>query len=396
MDPEKGGVCQAIRTMITGLEESGIHNEVVSLDEPDAGFLKNDKFPVHALGKGKGPWRYNALLIPWLTDNFKRFDAVIVHGIWLYQSYAVNKAMRIFKKNQWINPDRNTLVPELFVMPHGMLDPYFQLATGRKIKALRNQLYYKFIEGAVINGADSMLFTCEEERMLARKPFRPYNPKKEMVVGLGVEEPVPDTSITERAFADTCQAAGQEYILYLGRIHEKKGVDILIQAYAYVTEMHKRKHTVLPRLVIAGPGLESAFGKQMQQQVANNPFVRNAVFFPGMLTGNAKWGAFHGCEAFALCSHQENFGISVVEALACGKPVLVSNQVNIWKEIKNEDAGMVSTDNLSGTIDLLNRWIIFSREEKKQMGKNARICFEKNFSLQPAVSRLVYAIANKD
>src|SRR5664279_458970 len=279
MDPEKGGVCQAVRTLITGLEESGIKNEVVSLDEPDAGFLINDKFPVHALGKGKGLWCYNGYLIPWLTDNFHRFDAVIVHGIWLYQSYAVSKPMRIFKKNQSVNPSRNTSIPDLLIMPHGMLDPYFQRATGRKIKALRNLLYYKLIEGAVINGADSMIFTCETERLLARKPFRPYNPKKEIVVGLGLEEPVLGTFFTERAFADKCQAAGQDYILYMGRIHEKKGVDILIQAYAYVTDMHKRRKTRIPSLVIAGPGLETAFGKQIQLQVYNSPLIRNAVYF---------------------------------------------------------------------------------------------------------------------
>ena len=92
--------------------------------------------------------------------------------------------------------------------------------------------------------------------------------------------------------------------------------------------------------MIAGPGLDTAFGREMRQlaeSLCPQPSTltpQPAVFFPDMLTGDAKWGALYGCEAFVLPSHQENFGIAVVEALACGKPVLISNQVNIWREIE--------------------------------------------------------------
>src|ERR1700681_4147664 len=164
MDPEKGGVCQALRTMIAGLYESGICNEVVSMVPQNAGFLNNDFFPVHALGAGTGPWCYNPHLIPWLVKNFPRFDAIIIHGLWLFQGYAVKKAMRIFSKQRTGIINQKKRIPELFVMPHGMLDPYFQRASGRKFKSLRNWLYWKLTEGQVCNGADGMLFTCEAER----------------------------------------------------------------------------------------------------------------------------------------------------------------------------------------------------------------------------------------
>src|SRR6185369_16511419 len=106
---------------------------------------------------------------------------------------------------------------------------------------------------------------------------------------------------------------------------EKKGVDLLISAYADVYQS-KPASPAPPALVIAGP-LNSDFADAMQKLAAElSP--RDTVFWPGLLSGDAKWGAFHGCEAFVLPSHQENFGIAVAEALACGKPVLISNQVN--------------------------------------------------------------------
>jgi glycosyltransferase involved in cell wall biosynthesis len=388
LDPEKGGVCQALRTMITSLGKSNIQNEVVSMVSVDAHFLKNDTFPIHAMGEGIGPWCYNPRLVPWLLNNFSRFDVLIIHGLWLFQGYAVKKAMRIYKKKKITDTDANKAFPELFVMPHGMLDPYFQRAAGRKMKSLRNWLYWKMIEGQLCNNADGILFTCEAERLLAREPFRPYHPRKESVIGLSVEEPIPHTDFVSDAFTDKHPAAGTGYLLYLGRIHEKKGVDLLIIGYEFITEKYKELNIRIPKLVIAGPGLESAYGQKIRKLVADRPQIGERVIFPGMLTGNAKWGAIYGCEAFVLNSHQENFGISVVEAMACCKPVLISNQVNIWKEIENEKAGLVNQDNLIGTIELLDRWIKMPFEEKQQMGERARNCYEKYFSLKPAALRL--------
>jgi hypothetical protein len=76
-----------------------------------------------------------------------------------------------------------------------------------------------------------------------------------------------------------------------------------------------------------------------------------------MLAGDSKWGALYGCEAFVLPSHQENFGIAVVEALACGKPVLISDQVNIWREIVEDGVGMVEGDTEEGVEKLLRRFL---------------------------------------
>jgi glycosyltransferase involved in cell wall biosynthesis len=383
MDPKLGGVCQAVRMIISGLREYGIDNEVVSLDSPEAAFLDQDSFPVHAIGEGKGPWSYNSRLIPWLSDNFPRFDAVIVHGLWLYYGYGVRKAFEAAS-----NPSI-----KLFVMPHGMLDPYFQRAPGRKLKALRNYVYWKLVENRLINGAHGILFTCDEERRLAREPFQPYHPKREFVVGLGSDQPPAYTKEMDNSFREKIpELVSAPYILFLSRIHEKKGVDILLNAYAALKNEMETKKEVFPKLVIAGPGLETPYGNDMRDLAFDRLGLGNSVFFPGMLTDNSKWGAFYGCEAFILPSHQENFGIAVIEALACQKPVLISNQVNIWREIESAGGGLVESDNLEGTRKMLHKWLNFTPAEKLLSGERALQCFKSSFAKGPASKSFLKAM----
>lgn len=382
MDPKHGGVCQAVRMIISGLQGFAVYNEVVSLDDPESNFLKDDHFNINALGGAKGPWSYNASLIPWLVENFSRFDAVIVHGLWLYYGYGVRKAIALSSGEI-----------RLFVMPHGMLDPYFQRAPGRKMKAFRNYIYWKFIESKLINGADGILFTCEEECRLAREPFRPYHPKRELVVGLGADQPPAYTSDMDVAFHEKVPGLlASPYILFLSRIHEKKGVDLLIKAYADLRTKLQGSQNTLPKLVIAGPGLETSYGNEVKHLAHDILGLQSNIFFPGMLIEDSKWGAFYGCEAFVLPSHQENFGIAVIEAMGCGRAVLISNQVNIWREIESAGGGLVAEDTLEGTHKTLEQWLHFSSLEKRLMGERAVSCFRTSFSKGPASGRFLEAM----
>lgn len=388
MDPASGGPCQGIRNSIPEMEKIGVHNEVVSLDDPAKSFLGKDPFIIHAIGPEIGVWGYNKKLIPWLRENLGRFDAVIVHGLWKYHSYSAANVVR-YLKSLPSSATNKTNIPKLFFMPHGMLDPYFQRASDRKLKALRNWAYWKLIEAKVVNGADGVLFTCEAELQLARQPFRPYAPKREINVGYGIQAPPSFNPSMRDAFLKKCpQVADSPYFLFLSRIHEKKGVDLLIEAYVKIFGQSQNPKT---KLVIAGPGLDSSYGQRIQK-LAESSEVKDSIVFPGMLSGDAKWGAFYGCEAFALPSHQENFGIAVAEALACGKPVLISDQVNIWKEIQEEGGGLVADDTADGTYNLLVQWENLSLEEKRKMGRQATLAYEKHFAVGPAAKQLAEAV----
>ena len=387
MDPKSGGPCQGIRNTASALSRLGVQNEVVCVDAPDSDYLGNDIFPIYALGPATNPWGYAPKLLPWLIENISQFDAVIVHGLWLYPSYAAKKAMRELAELE------NSKAIPWYIMPHGMLDPYFQNAPDRKIKALRNSLYWKVIENKVVQSASALLFTCQEELLLARQPFTPYKPQKEINVGYGIQPPPAYTGEMTKAFLEKCKLESDEkYLLFLSRIHPKKGVDNLILAYKELLENSVNSLNHMPNLVIAGPGMETAFGKEMLSIVEESEILNKRVFFPGMLKGKAKWGAFYGCDAFILPSHQENFGIAVAEALACKKSVLISNKINIWREIKESGGGIVHDDNLKGTRELLSDWIKLTKAEKDDFADKAFLTFQAHFRIEKNIETLVKAL----
>ncbi|MAG88460.1 glycosyltransferase [Zunongwangia profunda] len=377
MKPESGGPCQGIRNSIPVLMELGIVNEVVCFDDADIDYSQ-DPFHIHAIGKAKGPYAYQPLLSSWLAENLGRFDVVIIHGLWLYNSYGTYRAWRKFQNKQLNSP-------KLYVMPHGMLDPYFQKAEGRRLKALRNLVFWKLIESKVINGVDGVLFTCEQELLLARQTFNPYCPQQELDVGYGVPAPplYDDSTMKNGLEEQSLCIMPDNYILFLSRIHEKKGVDLLIKAYL---KLHNKN---VPDLVIAGPGLDTAFGIKMQRLASKS----NHIHFTGMLTGDAKWGAFYGAEAFILPSHQENFGIAVAESLACSIPVIITKRVNIFKEIAKHNAGLVAENNEDSVFDQLKKWFLMSSSEKEVMKSNAFNCFQKEFTVQSHANRMISKIS---
>jgi glycosyltransferase involved in cell wall biosynthesis len=372
LDPRSGGVCQAAKSIIKGLEFTNWKHEVLCLDDPNATYLQLNDFTVHALGHGKTPWNYNKNLISWFNQNLKAFDAVIVHGLWQYQSYAVYKAWRHLAEPK----------PRLYVMPHGMLDPYFQKAPGRRLKAIRNILFWKFVEKRLINSSDGILFTCEMEKKLAPQSFSNYKPDHEYIVGLGVEAPPVFNDLMLSSFLALCPAvADKKYILFLSRINPKKGVDLLIEAWIKL----KRTSIDLPLLIIAGPGLDTPFGQAMLSAAADHP----DILFPGMLTGDAKWGAFYGTELFILPSHQENFGIAILEAMACQKPVLITDQVNIFKEISDNHSGIVFEATEQGVYQGLTDWLTLTGDAQKEYSLHAKTTYERVFSPGVAAKALL-------
>lgn len=388
MNPKSGGPCQGIRNY-NSVKTNKYVREVVCLDNPNEEFLKQGEMPKHALGEANNIWGYSSKLLPWLVKNLPKYDVVIINGLWQYTAYATWKAVRILKKQQKAS-GLPTSIPKIFVMPHGMLDPYFQKAAHRKLKAIRNWFYWKLIESKVIKDADGLLFTCEEELLLARTTFKPYLPKKEYNVGYGIQAPPLFTPAMTTAFQEKCAGLnGHPYFLFLSRIERKKGVDLLIKAYlktykdADTTTVHP-----IPKLVIAGPGLDTAYGKEMIKLAAHH----KNIYFPGMVNGDAKWGAFYGCEAFILASHQENFGIVIPEALACHKPVLISDKINIWREVQKGGGGFVTTDTLEGTLSLFTQWKQLSMLEKEQMAKNAYTVYSEYFMIERAHKNLINVI----
>lgn len=357
-DPRSGGPIEAVRQLSLVHSALGHTMEVASLDDPAAGFVSQSKdFPIHALGPGRTHYGYSSRLIPWLRENESRFDAFVVHGLWQFHGFATRSAL-VGKR-------------PYFVYPHGMLDPYFKRAYP--LKHLKKWLFWPWGDYRVLRDAKSVFFTCEEERLLARQSFWLYR-CHETVAGLGTAEPPTNVEEQRRAFlAAVPQAADRRFLLFLGRIHVKKGCDLLVEAFA------KTAAGTDHLLVMAGP--DQTGWKADLVRRATELGIADRIIWPGMLSGDTKWGAFRCAEAFVLSSHQENFGLAVAEALAAGCPVLISNKVNIWREIEADRAGLVADDTERATSSMLSQWLGLAGDERAAFRDRARSCFQGRFEI---------------
>ncbi|HEY3662122.1 MAG TPA: glycosyltransferase [Chthoniobacterales bacterium] len=373
LDPAIGGPLESVRQSSRVLTRRGHEVEVVSLDAPDAPWLDEFPAPVHVLGPGRGNYGYAPRLVPWLKEHHAEYDAVVVHGIWQYNSFGVWRALH------------KTETP-YFIFPHGMLDPWFNRTYP--LKHLKKLLYWPWAEYRVLRDAKAVLFTSEEERRLARESFALYR-CREVVVNYGTAAPEIDLAKARQEFLSTFPALqDKKILLFLGRLHVKKGCEELIRAFASLGKdfpLH---------LVLAGPCADEEYLSRLRC-LTNELGCENRITFSGMLRGNLKWGAFAAAEAFILPSHQENFGIAVVEALACGTPVLISDQVNIWREIVQDGAGLADKDDVDGTRRLLERWQAMPSGQRDEMSVKAKRSFANRFEINRAVDSFLEVLENE-
>lgn len=366
VNPEGGGVIETVKQFSRVLEQQGHDVTIASLDSPADPWVEECPHRIEALGPGRGNYGASPRFIPWLRENASKFDRVIVNGLWQFHSFAVWKALRGTGQRY-------------FVFPHGMLDPWFKRTYP--LKHLKKWLYWPWAEYRVLRDAQAVLFTCEQERLLARESFWLYR-CHEQLVPLGIASPSGDRELQRELFLNRFpQCRGQRIVLFLGRIHEKKGCDLLLRAFSEVAPFHFDL-----QLVMAGPEQQDS---TQWRELATKLGIANRVVWTGMLTGDAKWGALHAAEVFALPSHQENFGLAVIEALAAGLPALISREVNIWREIVESGAGFAEPDSVEGTTTSLQRWLELSSFERDEMRRAAQRCFAERFEIKRATARLL-------
>lgn len=377
LNPADGGPPEAVRQLAKAYAALGHTMEVACTDlpasDPSASpWLKGLSFEVHALGPGSlGRFALSPRLSRWLRSNIGRFDAAVMHGCWTWPGLALHSAAL-----------RAGVLYGIF--PHGGLDPWFN--QQYPLKHLKKRIFWPF-QYPVLRDAAAVFFTTEKERDLAATSFKP-NQWNSLPVAYGISDPEGDPAAQIEAFYSRLpQVRNRRYLLFLSRIHEKKGCDLLLEAFARIASYAPELD-----LVIAGPdqvGLQARL-----QQVADKKGISSRVHWPGMLSGDFKWGALRAADAFALPSHQENFGIVVVESLAAGRPVLISNQVNIWPEIQARGVGLVDDDTVDGTERLLRRWIDLPSGERSAMALQAHTTFLRNYSMKNAALTIISTLGS--
>jgi glycosyltransferase involved in cell wall biosynthesis len=308
-------------------------------------------------------WGFSAPLGRALRLAIPRHDVVHVHSLYLFHDLV---AGHLCRKHG---------VPYL-VRPHGTLDPYIH-----RRHRLRKQIVEALFENRNLRGAAALHFTSEDERRLA-VPYTFGAPGVVIPLGLDLDD------YRDLPAAGTFKAAypvlrDKRVLLFLGRLNFKKGLDILIRAFARICD--HRTDTVL---VLAGPD-NDGLGPRVRAW-AVEAGVDDRVLFTGMLLGRVKLAALRDAELFALPSHSENFGISVIEAMACGVPVVISDKVNLSHDVRAADAGLVTpcdADRVGeALLDLLDR-----PEDAARMGKNGRCLIEECFQW-PAIAAQLEAL----
>jgi len=331
LDPRAGGPVNALEGLTGALVNTGVTVEVIAPyragDDPVvADRLADRGITVTRIGPVRTPLAWHPKLKPTVRAAVARADVVHIHGLWEdVQHHAARAAQALAKP--------------YIIRPCGMLDPW-----SLNQSWLRKRIYMALHLRRNLNRAAALHFTAEAERELTE----PLGLKPPAIIepnGLDLSEfehlPLPGT------FRAACPALGDRpYVLFLSRIHHKKGLELLIPAFAEAAPPQYA-------LVVAGPG-EPGYINKIKALAAEHGLIDGErLIMPGMLTGQTKLAAYAEAELFALPSYQENFGIVIIEALACGTPVLISDQVNIHREISMAGIGVVAPPILEALIAIL-------------------------------------------
>lgn len=311
VDERSGGPATAIIPMCRALLQQGVEVLLLTTDAglnaPEVSEYKGvpaKMFPVE-LGAS---FKYSRALAAWLNANVRNFDLVHVHAVFNHSSVAAARACR------------RAGVPYV-IRPLGTLDPW-----SMSQKSLRKRVFWQLAGRGMMQGAAAIHYTSEAEK-LATERHTGLNHGR--VVPLGIERPT--ASSRENLAQHFPSLEHDPYVLVLSRLHPKKNLDVLIEAFLATVGTRQW------RLVLAGEGPDEYVSK-LKQMAVSDP----RILFTGWVDGEQKNALLSFASLLALPSHQENFGLCVMEALSHAVPVLVSPGVNLAPEIVTANAGWVA------------------------------------------------------
>ncbi len=347
LDPRYGGlsaVVPQLGSMVAKSSESGAFaislaafcapNELYAPREQDT--LDLSYWPT-----SRSQWLRDPALRARFRNEVHHADGIHIHGLWEQSTAIAGHTARALRK-------------PYILSAHGMLEPW--ALSNRRLKKL---FYSTLFERANVAGATCLhALTAAEaadyRRFGARGPIA--------VIPNGVHIPPaisPETFLTQFP-----SLRGKRIILFLGRIHYKKGLDILIESWAAVTKQHPDAH-----LVIAGPNFEGTLAP-LEARVAELNLTQT-VTFPGMLRSELKWSALAAAEAFVLPSYSEGLSVSVLEAMGTGLPVIVTEQCNL-PEVKQLGAGWLIQSNTASLTSSLQEMLTNSPILNRAIGARGR------------------------
>ncbi|MGF1496311.1 MAG: hormogonium polysaccharide biosynthesis glycosyltransferase HpsP [Elainellaceae cyanobacterium] len=292
-------------------------------------------------------YKFSAGLLSWLFRHASEFDVAHIHALF---SPVSSLAAAIARTRH---------LPYI-LRPLGTLDP-LDLQKKRQAK----QLYAALLERANLAGAAALHFTSAQE---AQTSHRFGIPTQDWILPLGVE---PILSLTH---PPTHSLTHPPTLLFLSRIAPKKGLDLLVPALEKLAEEGLGFRFVLAGSNPQEPEYERQVGDRLQSSL-----LASRTTITGFVTGEAKQSLLHRADLFVLPSYYENFGIAVAEAMAAGIPVVISDQVHIWPEVEQAEAGWVVPCEV-GALTAGLRLALQNGDERRRRGQNARNLAQTRYS----------------
>ena len=290
----------------------------------------------------------------WVQQHAPDYDLVHIHALFSFTSNCAACAAR------------RAAVPYV-IRPLGVLNSWGMKNRRRFLKSFS----FRFVEQPILRHAVAMHYTSYAEQIEAEQSGVTA---PALVVPLGIDvgqyQKLPGP---ERFFERFPQAAGRQVVLFLSRLDAKKGLDLLLQAFAKV-------HVHFPQsvLVIAGSG-EEGYVSRLRAQ-ARQLGLAEEIVWTGFLEGTDKLSAFAAATAFTLPSYSENFGIALVEALAAGLPCVTTEGVAVSEHVREHDAGLGVPCDASAIALALQR-ILGDPQLRTRLGANAHRLAAERFSL---------------
>jgi glycosyltransferase involved in cell wall biosynthesis len=333
IDPRNGGPTTALIGLAAAQRRAGLEVRVISTWRERDAFRSAEKLEslgvgVRMVGQAHGKLSRHPALEQNLVAEIAVADVVHVHAMWEEMQHQACRAARRLKKP--------------YVMtPHGMLD-----AWNMRKSRLAKRLFLALRMRRNLDEAALLHFATETERTGVAK----YHLKPPAIVeplGLDLSElaDLPPRGSFRQTYP---QIGDRAIILFLGRVHYGKGLELLIPALAQM----RWKDAVL---VIAGPDADG-YGKTFRQ-LADRFHIGDRVIYTGMIAGREKLAALRDATVLSAPSYHENFGLAVIEALAVGTPVVISNEVYVHREISRAGVGGVVSLDVAALAQELDRWL---------------------------------------
>jgi poly(glycerol-phosphate) alpha-glucosyltransferase len=298
---------------------------------------------VTAPGRWLGGLSFAPSLKPILQREIARADVVHNHSVWMLpNSYASRTADRLNKP--------------VVITAHGTLEPW----------ALAHSGWKKQLVGWAFQNEDLSRASCIHVNSRAEAAgIRAYGLKQPIaIIPNGIDARFLDTLPGREQFERTFpQTAGRRIVLFMGRLHKKKGIELLLLAWARLASLFTDWI-----LVIAGP--DNGFESRTRQMIQELGLSRN-VILTGNLQERSKLQALGAAELFVLPSFSEGFSIAILEAMACGLPVLLTPGCNFPEAVAGGAAVQVEA-NVSEVEDGLGRLLSLGDTERQRMGNSAR------------------------